>query len=1173
MLLTKLEIKGFKSFGEKVVFHFDKGVTAVVGPNGSGKSNVVDAIRWVLGEQKTKALRSEKMDNIIFNGTKNRKPLQLAEVSISFKNTKNILPTEYGEVTITRKYYRSGESEYLLNGVTCRLKDIQTLFMDTGVGSDSYAIIELKMVDEILNDANNARRTLFEEAAGISKFKKRKKETLRKLEETDSNIERVDDLLHEISKNLRSLDRQAKQAKKYLEIKEKYKEQSITLAQKKTKHQIDKLNQLQEKILVVETEEVENTTKANDLDSCVEKIKLQILNEEKTLSSRQKTLNEHVEKIRSIESQKQIKNEKIKHLSSQIKKFQEQKQRNKKNVIFFSEKIENLREKEVELEENIKTAQEQYLEKEKKFNKKEESFLKLKEEVNKVSNSLIASQQDISQNNRESETNQIELEALKRELEKSQSLESENIQNIKELESTLEKIETSRKAFDKTIATLEEKLKKNIANKEQINATTKKIEEERYNILRVIDSKEHEKKLLKSMIENLEGYPEAIRFLNNQKSKSEKKEILAEIITCEEKYRTAIENFLSEKLNYIIVEQPKEALESIQLLAGAAKGKANFFILSEIQNQSNHSLNSEIEGAIPVLHIIKFEKRFEKLIHWIFDNVYILNEDISNIPSDNSKTYINKNGSVIRKPSIISGGSIGLFEGKKIGRTKSLEKINKEITSQKEKLHELEKVINSYKEEATSIQIDEVKSQLDHHTKELKKVLEEQIVLKTRLESTRANMDGATNNQSFLLQKIEAANQKMQALLPIIEKKKEELSKREKEVNQLKLELENLLLEKDKIRDEFNEVKIDLTTAKSRLEINSNEIKINNEQLERLQKQQKENDEELEKAQKELEAIDDQSNSEESNLIELYKEKKDIEEGVNEIERQYYSLKGELNEVEKSIRDFQREKEQKQQLKYELKEKQRELEIKIQSIQERVSIEFSINLNSLEAKEISIDIEELEEEVQKIKEQLEKIGPVNHTAIEVHKEMQERHDFISSQKDDLSEAKESLNQTIKEIDIVAKENFIKAYKEIRENFKEVFQSLFTEDDDCDLVLSDLENPLESKIDIIARPKGKKPLTINQLSGGEKTLTATALLFAIYLLKPAPFCIFDEVDAPLDDANIDKFNNIIKKFSANSQFIIVTHNKRTMASTDIVYGVTMAEQGITTVVPVDLRATA
>ena len=324
MQLTKLELKGFKSFADRVVINFDEGITGIVGPNGCGKSNVVDSIRWVLGEQKTRVLRSDKMESVIFNGTKSRKQTQMAEVSLTFENTKNLVPTEYTHVTITRRYYRSGESEYLLNGITCRLKDITNLFLDTGIGTNSYAIIELKMVDDLLNDKDNSRRTLFEEAAGISKFKIRKKETLKKLSDTDDDLDRVEDLLFEIDKNLKSLERQANQAKRYYEVKEEYKNSSIALAKKAMSNQQAILDGIQKQITEENDKKLALSTLVNEKESAIEKAKSDLINKEKLLSSRQKTLNEHVSKIRQYESDKKIKNERQNFLQDKIETLKEQ---------------------------------------------------------------------------------------------------------------------------------------------------------------------------------------------------------------------------------------------------------------------------------------------------------------------------------------------------------------------------------------------------------------------------------------------------------------------------------------------------------------------------------------------------------------------------------------------------------------------------------------------------------------------------------------------------------------------------------------------------------------------------------------------------------------------------------------------------------------------------------
>ena len=382
MQLAKLEIKGFKSFADKIVINFDEGITGIVGPNGCGKSNVVDSIRWVLGEQKTSALRSEKMENVIFNGTSQRSPQQMAEVSLTINNTKNILPTEYSQITITRRLYRSGESEYLLNGVTCRLKDITNLFMDTGVASNSYAIIELGMVDDLLNDKDNSRRTLFEEAAGISKFKKRKKETLKKLEDTDADLERVEDLLFEIEKNMKSLEKQAKQTENYYRIKEEYKQKSIHLAKVVVNKQKEKFNTVTAEIAAENDRKVALASDIAEKEAAIEKAKAELIIKEKTLSSRQKAINEFVSKIRHYESEKQIKNERLKYLNDRANGLREQIEQDRKSNERARFSIQSL--------ENEKEAAEQIL---RDISQKLE-HLKAEYEEQKLKTSSLQSQSD-----------------------------------------------------------------------------------------------------------------------------------------------------------------------------------------------------------------------------------------------------------------------------------------------------------------------------------------------------------------------------------------------------------------------------------------------------------------------------------------------------------------------------------------------------------------------------------------------------------------------------------------------------------------------------------------------------------------------------------------------------------------------------------------------------------
>ena len=838
MKLSKIEIKGFKSFGDKTVINFNDGVTGVVGPNGCGKSNVVDAIRWVLGEQKTTLLRSDKMENIIFNGSKSRKKLNLAEVSITFDNTKNLIPSEYSNVSIARKYFRSGESEYFLNDVKCRLKDITNLFLDTGITSNNYAIIELSMVDNILNDKDNSRMKLFEEASGISKFKKRKKETLNKISYTDKDLERVDDLIYEIEKNLRSLKRQSDQTKKFYELKDKYKKLSINIAIKATVEKSEKLSKIKNDLKKIEVNDVKLSSGIAKKNANLESLKSSLISFEQELIKKQKVVNNKLDRIRKHEENKKIKKEKLKFL-------------------------------EIKSEE---------------LNKK----MKLDEESN--SRSLFS------------------IESIKKE--------------IFQEENSLQKLS---KKLSKT--------------KEQFSKFEKQIDNKQIKI---------------SSLDEINQNFRSINF--NLKSIQEKKNQIISLIQIEEMNREEI-----------------------------------------------------------VLKLNSFEKQIDEIL----SNVNLLEKSFSD-------------------------------------ENKELIKLNKQFTKKSKDLSNEEILFNKIKNKVNSLN-----NELDYKS-----------------------------------------------------------STYEYNLNQIKINKKELLKCNDEIKDSKN-----ITSDKDNL------------------------------------------------LVDLYKQKDKLEIELNNYENDYHKTREEIDKIDKEIKLNRDKKDQNLLLINEYKNEIHELELDLNSVNERIKVEFDLNILDLKLDERVFEnksTETIENIILKTKEKIDKIGQINPLALETYNEMKERNEFISKERNDLLEAKESLLKTINEIDKNATETFLNSFEKIKKYFKDVFRSLFIEDDDCDLILSDKNNPLESSIDILAKPKGKKPISINQLSGGEKTLTATSLLFAIYLLKPAPFCIFDEVDAPLDDNNIDKFNRIIKKFSKDSQFIIVTHNKRTMMNTDVIYGITMPEQGVSKVVPVDLR---
>ncbi|MCH7413883.1 chromosome segregation protein SMC [Belliella sp. R4-6] len=1176
MLLSKLEIKGFKSFGDRMVIHFDKGITGVVGPNGCGKSNVVDAIRWVLGEQKSRMLRSDKMENVIFNGTKNRKPTNLAEVSLTFENTKNLLPTEYTHVTITRRYYRSGESEYLLNGIACRLKDITNLFMDTGINSNSYAIIELKMIEELLNDKNNSRRDLFEEAAGISKFKARKKETLRKLEDTDGDLDRVEDVLFEIEKNLKSLEKQAKQTAKYFEIKQEYKEASINLAKKSVAKHSDTLIELSKKIESESDNKVMINAKVSEKEAFLEFSKADLLQKEKLLSSRQKTLNDHVNKIRQFESDKKIKNERLRFLEDRAQKLREQIDTDRKSNDRAGFSIRSL-EQELESANKLLAEKEVTVEQLREaFENQKNSQTSIQEKQKEISKDFSIKKDAVYQLSKDQEIKQIQLSTLKQELEKTASDDNSQEANLADFEDKLHLLKEDLDNKSSELAQIKAKEEDQNQKIEDHNKVIEMIREEVTQTSRKLDAKQNEFNLTKSLVENLEGFPEAIKFLKKNSNWGKDTPLLSDILTTDERYRVTIENYLEGYMNYYVVDTQDQAIMAVNLLSDAARGKANFFVLEHF-DRFQASQNKLFSNAIAATEIIEFDEKYAKLISFILDDVYIVKGEYHDFPEDHNAIFITESGKFTKRKFSISGGSVGLFEGKRIGRAKNLEKLEKEIKELNKKVSSTRSNLDKKISDLLKLKEVSYKSKIEALQLEINEVNQEYVSIRTKKEQLSEMLSSNANKKEDILDRIEELQESLSQIIPQLENEKAKFEYLEIELETLTEQLQGESESLSQKSAAFNQENIlyhqhlnRATSLEQEIEFKRSAFEGSKERIEKSQVEHSSIDQEIRSLLDNNEIKDDE-------LIELYTEKESIEKGVNEAEKEYYASRGEIDTADKQIRELQKSKESMDTIIQELHNALNEVKLKLNSMKERLSVEFEIDLDSLmeenpEVDEtyLTLDDSEIRQIVQKCKERLDKIGPINPMAMEAYDEIKGRHTFITAQKEDLVKAKNSLMETIKEIDQVAKETFLDAFGKIKENFVKVFRSLFTEEDDCDLKLVDPDNPLESPIEIMAKPKGKRPLTINQLSGGEKTLTATSLLFSIYLLKPAPFCIFDEVDAPLDDANIDKFNNIIQTFSKESQFIIVTHNKRTMASTDIIYGITMIEAGVSRVVPVDLR---
>ncbi len=1171
MRLKTLEIKGFKSFADKTTINFDEGITGVIGPNGCGKSNIVDSIRWVIGEQKISQLRSENLESLVFNGSKNRSASGLAEVSLTFENTKNLLPTEFNMVTITRKFYKSGESEYRLNDVSCRLKDIHNLFMDTGVSTDSYAIIELGMVDDIIRDKENSRRRMLEQAAGISIYKTRKKEAKLKLDATELDLARIEDLLFEINNQLKTLENQAKKAEKYYEIKKEYKEVSIELAKAALEGFNITYKDLNVQMQSETDRRIELEASIATEEAAIEKEKVHFIEKEKALQEMQHAFNELHNTVRNKENEKS--------LSAQRLQYLKERETNLKDFLKTAEgQLKGI-------DESIRFTRQQIKDEETKLNELKAEFDSLKndvEEKRKVFDEKRSAVDELRKGHQTIQRNQFEAE-------KKVAVADTSIHNLQRAIAQIEEEKVFRQnqlkelEIEREIKTQELEQKKtdlqqlqqhNEFTKEQILQTQAVLENLRNQLAdetRKLDSRKNEHDLLKSLIDTMEGYPESVKFLHNNSGWNYKAPILSDIIYVNEEYRAAVENVLEPYLNYYVVENLEEGLQAVHLLDDNKKGKANFFLLDQL-NEAIVLETAVPANAIPALNVIEVDEKYRSMANYLLANVFIA-ENENALQNSNGAVVLEKHGKYVKGKYFLAGGSVGLFEGKKIGRAKNLEKLIEEITSQEKIVNELKTIISARSNEVIAFNQELKENAINQTQQDINALTNTVFALQNKLENIHYAEESGSQRLYELQSQLESNHQSIAATRTDLETFNTQL---EELTNKMQVAEQDYVVaeqEYNSVNNLYNENNLVLTRQQSKLTALQQELEFKTNQLNDLNVQIENSNKQLAESSVSITETAALLSELEAAVISMMKNKEEKERKLNETDQAYYNFRNALNEKESELRLKQKSKEQIDHLLNEIKDRLNELKLQLAGMKERLSVEFKVDLDAILDEERTTEtlLEELQEKNERMKKRLENMGEINPTAIEAFTEMKKRYEFILEQKNDLVTAKESLLQTIQEVEITANRQFLDTFNKVRENFKKVFQALFTEDDTADMILENPEDLAETGIDIIAKPKGKRPTSITQLSGGEKTLTATALLFAIYLIKPAPFCILDEVDAPLDDANIGKFTQMIRQFSKESQFIIVTHNKMTMSAVDVIYGVTMQEAGVSKLVPVDFRS--
>jgi chromosome segregation protein len=1170
--LSNLDILGFKSFAQRIDLKFDAGVTAIVGPNGCGKTNIVDAIRWALGEQRYSTLRSDKMEDVIFNGTKHRKPLGLAEVSLTIQNTKGILPTEYSEVTITRRVFRSGESEYLLNKAPCRLKDILDLFMDTGMGADAYSVIELKMVESILSDKTDERRKLFEEAAGVTKYKFRRKAAYRKLEEVQKDLLRVNDIVKEVQKTVGSLERQAKKAEQYNDVSTRLRAQEIDLLEREFAHVHSKLQPLEEQHRIASTDRQSIDAKLKEQEDQLDGLRSELSGIERSLIEAQRTVAAKLESLHRLEEKILVGTERRNSLEENIARYENERKDLGQQEVKLGEQIAQLQSRRGELELEVAGLEKVYQVSIQEQQSAAASFETQKGLVQGLNAGVLDLAHTIVTRRGHQERTKAKIDNLRGRIERSKEeidLYTSDIQKSEErvadlttqdrelrrrfvaAEMALFEFERARKELQEEIGELQ---KRSLEIDSEINRRTEKID------------------FLQGLIESNEGYSEAVRYvLGDARWKQKAFVTVADIVRAPDKYRVAIEAALADAAAYVVADKAEDALAAIEILKKEDKGKATFVCLERVPVVRRKAKGRPRGILVWASELAECESRYRPLLTFLLDRVAVV-ESIQDahaiLKQVSGVRCVTVDGQIVASSGLVRGGSKRLDEGGRISKEAHIVQLGQEVHQFRDEHDKLTIVLEEKKRKLLA-------HDPASHASTVKSIEKEMTTIEVQIaqvvfEKKRAN-DGIERNQheqqtlEHEIVELEGEHQKVTAELQVQEdekRKQEELTVRS--TRELEI-LEAAFVEKSRLA---NEGEISVIRAKGELQNLDREIQRDNDSLTEITLHMQRRGQEITQAREEIQQLASDLEQRQQDILEERAGYTSLEQNRSEIDHTYGIKRNELHQIELRLKDERRQHDDAVSVAHDLEMKISELRANAEHLRLRAKEEFELDmaLKSYPDDEF-VDFARLRDDVRALKDRIRILGAINFAAFDEFTTESERLSFMSQQRDDLLEAEKTLVSTIEEINATAQRIFLDTFGRIRDNFIMIFKELFMEGDECDLKLEEGGDPLECNIEIIAKPRGKRPTSIDLLSGGEKTLTAISLLFAIYLVKPSPFCILDEVDAPLDDSNIDRYTRILKKFSNNTQFIVVTHNKRTMEAASALYGVTMEEEGISKIVTV------
>lgn len=1179
MYLKSIEVQGFKSFANKIVFEFHNGITGIVGPNGSGKSNVGDAVRWVLGEQSAKQLRGGNMQDIIFSGTETRKPLGFAYVAITLDNSDHKLPIDYQEVTIARRLYRSGESEYLLNGTSCRLKDVNELFYDTGIGKEGYSIIGQGQIDKILSGKPEERRELFDEAAGIVKFKRRKNTAIKKLEEEQQNLTRVNDILSELTRQLAPLEKQAETAKTYLKKKEDLKQLDIQMFLLEMARIREQLKAVEEKYEIAQSD-LEETCKSFDVTKTeyenLEK-ELEVL-EEKIQTSREKSTQKTLEK-QALENQIHLLKEQIHSVKQNETRYQERTsalesdiEKRKKEEQRYLEEKSQLEEKEVEFSKVHGQVQDAFKDIAIEIHHLEEAIEAGKNEIIEILNQRASIKGKLQRYDAMMEQISIRKVALN---QRNLTLRSEKAQ----LNASEEKYKIQKQEIEETIEKIirqgnrcEDQIKKYQA---EISRTTQQLENEKTAYHREVSRLES----LKNITERYDGYGNSIRrVMEQRKNVSGIKGVVADLLKVDKNYETAIETALGGSIQNIVTDKEETAKGMIEFLKKNKYGRATFLPLTSMKNKKAFNNPGALRepGVIGVASdLVKVEAEYEGLANYLLGRTLVIDHIDHGIAIAKKYQYTIRMVT-IEGESLNPGGSLtgGAFKNNSnlLGRRREIDELHGAVEKLKLNIEALQATLedyrnkrNHFRDEAARMQeslqeqyILENTVQMNLNSMSDKKVEIQQgyeNLKRESLELEKQIKEIEENSQSIQLEMEASANQE-NTLETSINQKQEELENRKKKEGELSKELEKTQLEEAGITSRKGFIQENLKRIQE-------ELVSLREQKEALMEGLMEGKEEALKKEAEIVKIRQEI---ESAIKEEEEDKEKLQEALTKKEKMtqehkaFFSKRDELsarmNLLDKESYRLLGQKEK-------LEENQ---DTQVNYMWEEYEITYSQALINMpdELRERA----EIKSAISNMRSEIRQLGNVNVNAIEEYKELSERHTFMKTQHDDLVQAEETLQGIINELDTGMRRQFEEKFGQIRVEFDKAFKELFGGGKGT-LELDEEEDILEAGIRIISQPPGKKLQNMMQLSGGEKALTAIALLFAIQNLKPSPFCLLDEIEAALDDSNVTRYAKYLHKLTKNTQFIIITHRRGTMTAADRLYGITMQEKGVSTLVSVDL----